>query len=126
MPSIPTPIYSDRFIPSRSGSNFSLFDAPPASSSSAASSSTSFNGYSGKGSSGSYSALLRELLFESPLIGGSNRNIFRFKAERQWPQHEEFDGLLPRTNLAGSRKFPESYSKVMALWIGLVFSGICP
>ncbi|ONK72865.1 uncharacterized protein A4U43_C04F24210 [Asparagus officinalis] len=85
-------IYSDRFIPSRIGSNFSLFDLPPPSPSS---------GGKEEGSS-TYCALLRSVLFGSghvlspstpekyASIGPSSssspfstpsRNIFRFKAE---------------------------------------------
>jgi len=101
-------IYSDRFIPSRIGSNFALFDlASP----SPSSSSSSGGGDGGKGDgSGTYSALLRSVLFgldhvpspatpdRSVSFGGRSsassspssssspfstpsRNIFRFKAE---------------------------------------------
>ncbi|MQL68520.1 hypothetical protein Taro_000847 [Colocasia esculenta] len=70
-------IYSDRFIPSRTGSNFALFDLspspPPASSSSSSSSSSSRRSPGGSGGredgSGAYSALLRTVLF-GPDAGG--------------------------------------------------------
>ncbi|KAG0497064.1 hypothetical protein HPP92_001463 [Vanilla planifolia] len=101
-------IYSDRFIPSRLGSNFALFDiaSPPGSASSP-------GGEGGKeGGSGAYAAILRTVLFgpdhgvvppatpdrawtgrpggsSSPSTASSSpssfstpsRNIFRFKAE---------------------------------------------
>lgn len=70
-------IYSDRFIPSRSGSNFALFDLAP---------SPSKDGK--EDGAGSYATLLRAAMFgpETPekrdITGfSSSRNIFRFKTE---------------------------------------------
>jgi cell division cycle 20-like protein 1 (cofactor of APC complex) len=70
-------IYSDRFIPSRSGSNFALFDLSP---------SPSKDGK--EDGAGSYATLLRAAMFgpETPekrdITGfSSSRNIFRFKTE---------------------------------------------
>ncbi|KAI3707067.1 hypothetical protein L6452_25259 [Arctium lappa] len=84
-PSPSRTIYSDRFIPSRSASNFALF---PISSSSSSSSSSSAN----------YTALLRNALFGSdlgflpPTTPHKNnisvsRNIFRFKSETRQSLH---------------------------------------
>lgn len=128
-----TTIYSDRFIPSRSGSNFSLYDALHSNSSS--SSPSSFNGFSGGAegsSSGAYSTLLREVLLGQPATGNLNTNILRFKAENQWSPHVEFDGVLPKGIFVApktSRGFPKSPYKVIMvvvisgelLWIGLDF-----
>ncbi|KAK1320638.1 Protein FIZZY-RELATED 2 [Acorus calamus] len=116
-------IYSDRFIPSRSGSNFALFDlSPPSTSSSSSSPSTIADGGSGgaptNDGSSAYSALLRTVLFgpdcgvvspstpeKSPVGRGSSplappsRNIFRFKTESRRPYRSispyDFDGALP-------------------------------
>ena len=104
-------IYSDRFIPSRKGSNFALFDlCPPPPKPALSSSAISGEGRSGgrEDSSGAYSSLLRSVLFGSPdtpervmsgrgsLLGSPTsgdsssinsspsplgRNIFRFKSE---------------------------------------------
>lgn len=63
-------IYSDRFIPSRTGSNFALFDlcpSPPLGSSS--SSSRRSPGGGREDGSGAYSALLRSVLFGSDTGG---------------------------------------------------------
>ncbi|KAF8101669.1 hypothetical protein N665_0202s0032 [Sinapis alba] len=73
------PIYSDRFIPSRSGSNFALFGLEP-----------SPNKEDGPGS---YAGMLRTALFgpDTPekrdvVTGFSpSRNIFRYKTETQRP-----------------------------------------
>ncbi|CAH8315365.1 unnamed protein product [Eruca vesicaria subsp. sativa] len=74
-PSPSRSIYSDRFIPSRSGSNFALFDLAPSPSKE-------------DGGAGSYATLLRAAMFgpETPekrdITGFStSRNIFRFKTE---------------------------------------------
>lgn len=75
------PIYSDRFIPSRSGSNFALFDL--------ASSSPKKDGK--EDGAGSYASLLKTALFgpvtpeKSDVVNGfsPSRNIFRFKTETQ-------------------------------------------
>ncbi|KAK1297528.1 Protein FIZZY-RELATED 2 [Acorus calamus] len=120
-------IYSDRFIPSRSGSNFALFDlSPPSTSSSSSSPSTIADGGSGgaptNDGSSAYSALLRTVLFgpdcgvvspstpeKSPDGRGSSaltppsRNIFRFKTESRRPYRSispyDFDGRCPVTKL---------------------------
>lgn len=76
------PIYSDRFIPSRSGSNFALFGLEP---------SPKKDGK--EEAAGSYAGLLRTALFgpETPekrdvVTGFSpSRNIFRYKTETQRP-----------------------------------------
>ncbi|KAL0712923.1 hypothetical protein Bca4012_019901 [Brassica carinata] len=73
------PIYSDRFIPSRSGSNFALFGLEP-----------SPNKEDGPGS---YAGMLRTVMFgpDTPekrdvVTGFSpSRNIFRYKTETQQP-----------------------------------------
>ena len=86
-------IYSDRFIPSRSGSNFGLFDikSPP-------------NSHSDETSS-AYTTLLRAALFgpdtaavvppptpdRRGLMNPPNQNIFRFKSETRRSMHS----LLP-------------------------------
>eukprot|EP00252_Welwitschia_mirabilis_P001959 TRINITY_DN11924_c0_g1_i2.p1 TRINITY_DN11924_c0_g1~~TRINITY_DN11924_c0_g1_i2.p1 ORF type:complete len:516 (+),score=61.42 TRINITY_DN11924_c0_g1_i2:115-1662(+) len=85
--------YSDRFIPSRSGSNFSnfhLIDKSPASASN-----SSDGNREESSSSSAYSSLLRTELFPqpsdkgdkgrssnsfSPMTPGTNTNIFRFRA----------------------------------------------
>ncbi|KAG5405077.1 hypothetical protein IGI04_011196 [Brassica rapa subsp. trilocularis] len=74
------PIYSDRFIPSPSGSNFALFGLEPS---------------PGKEDGpGSYAGMLRTVLFEpatpekADVVTGfspSSRNIFRYKTETQRP-----------------------------------------
>ncbi|XP_076950196.1 B-type cell cycle switch protein ccs52A-like [Bidens hawaiensis] len=86
-PSPSRTIYSDRFIPCRSSSNFALFDIstptppPPPSA-------------GGGSSSAAYTALLRTALFGSDLgYPGTpdkkpvNRNIFRFKSETRQSCH---------------------------------------
>ncbi|KAG7557499.1 WD40 repeat [Arabidopsis suecica] len=75
------PIYSDRFIPSRSGSNFALFDL--------ASPSPKKDGK--EDGAGSYASLLKTALFgpvtpeKSDVVNGfsPSMNIFRFKTETQ-------------------------------------------
>lgn len=74
------PIYSDRFIPSRSGSNFALFGLE-----------SSPNKDRKEDGAGSYAGLLRTTLFgpETPekrdVVAGfsPSRNIFRYKTETQ-------------------------------------------
>ncbi|KAK1324502.1 Protein FIZZY-RELATED 2 [Acorus calamus] len=133
------PIYSDRFIPSRSGSNFALFDlSTPSPSSSSSSPSTATRE---DGSSGTYSALLRTVLFgpdcgvvspstpEKPFSGSDgrwspltppSRNIFRFKTESRRPHLSispvGLDGALPgvvSTPPKAPRKVPRSPYKVL-------------
>ncbi|PKA60160.1 Protein FIZZY-like 2 [Apostasia shenzhenica] len=104
-------IYSDRFIPSRLGSNFALFDVPSTPGSACSSSGSPASGEGGKGDgSGAYATLLRTVLFgpdhgvvppatperswagrpgsssspssvSSASFSSPSRNIFRFKAE---------------------------------------------
>ncbi|KAI4315346.1 hypothetical protein L6164_028165 [Bauhinia variegata] len=90
------PIYSDRFIPSRSGSNFALFNIPPPTNSPAE---------GREDSSSTYTTLLRAALFgpdtgvvppvtpekRSLSINPPSRNIFRYKTETRQPMHS----LLP-------------------------------
>ncbi|PKU84060.1 protein FIZZY-RELATED 2 [Dendrobium catenatum] len=129
----PRVIYSDRFIPSRLGSNFSLFnvDSPP-------------NMTSGKEEgSGAYTAILRSVIFgpdhgivppETPdrswsgragyssspssVSSSPSKNIFRFKAEvpRYSISSVGFDDLLPGvspTQPKATRKVSRSPSKVL-------------
>ncbi|GAB4856952.1 Fizzy- protein [Ancistrocladus abbreviatus] len=89
-PSPSRAIYSDRFIPSRTGSNFSLFSItspPPVTGNS--------DGREDSSSAATYRALLRTALFGtdiSPVDKGnlvsspsSNQNIFRYKTETRQP-----------------------------------------
>ena len=98
-PSPSRTIYSDRFIPSRSASNFALFGLsppPPAAADTSPSSSSS--------SSANYTALLRNALFGSDLgfvppstpdknnfslatTSPVSRNIFRFKSQTKQSLH---------------------------------------
>ncbi|XP_068649930.1 B-type cell cycle switch protein ccs52A-like [Aristolochia californica] len=128
--STPSPsrtIYSDRFIPCRSSSNFALFYISP---SSAASSSSDPR----EEGSSTYSTLLKTVLFgpntpekspgdrDSPSSSGStpSRNIFRFKKEiRRSPYAFSpvgFDGALPvviPSPPKTPRKVPRSPYKVL-------------
>ncbi|KAJ4777921.1 hypothetical protein LUZ62_062178 [Rhynchospora pubera] len=136
-------IYSDRFIPSRIGSNFALFDlvptpAPPSSSAT----STSDSGREDFGS-GSYSALLRSVMFSpgtpdaasqqrvlsssgssssspssSSPFATPSRNIFRYKAEipratRRSLFEEDSFQTVSPSNSKGPRKVPRSPFKVL-------------
>ncbi|KAJ8767613.1 hypothetical protein K2173_018171 [Erythroxylum novogranatense] len=95
-------IYSDRFIPSRSGSNFALFNiisspSPPCSS---AATPTSDGGK--EDSSTAYATLLRTALFGPNTPDKSDspgRNIFRFKTETRQSMHSlspfGFDDVTP-------------------------------
>ncbi|KAA8521959.1 hypothetical protein F0562_012727 [Nyssa sinensis] len=130
-PSPSRTIYSDRFIPSRSGSNFALFDIPPPSNSSSD---------SREDSSGAYATLLRNALFGpdsgivSPVtpdkaagLNGRNspisppsRNIFRYKTETRQSMHSlspfGFDDQLPGVShspVKAPRKVPRSPYKVL-------------
>ncbi|XP_058105624.1 B-type cell cycle switch protein ccs52A-like [Magnolia sinica] len=130
-------IYSDRFIPSRSSSNFALFDVSPPSNASSAE--------GREDGSGAYSTLLRTVLFgdsdvvspttpdrtpgnwsgrSSPSSGGGvgnpSRNIFRFKTETRRSSYSlspvGFDGALPGvipTPPKTPRKVPRSPYKVL-------------
>nr|XP_043629443.1 protein FIZZY-RELATED 2-like [Erigeron canadensis] len=132
-PSPSRPIYSDRFIPCRSSSNFALFNisTPPAK--------AVENGRSGEESSSSaaYKSLLRTALFGSdlgfappstpdkkcgfPVSNSVNRNIFRFKTETRQSMHSLFplgfdDHFIPgvsQTPVKAPRKVPRSPYKVL-------------
>ncbi|XVF13236.1 hypothetical protein REPUB_Repub08aG0191200 [Reevesia pubescens] len=110
-------IYSDRFIPSRSGSNFALFDI--------SNSPTSTEGK--EDGSGTYNSLLRAVLFgpDTPDKKDSSglpvcRNIFRFKTEtkRSLPSLSPFglDESVPgisHSPVKAPRKVPRSPYKVL-------------
>ena len=109
-------IYSDRFIPSRSGSNFALFDI-----------SNSPTPAEGKeDGSGSYNSLLRAALFgpDTPDKKDSSglpacRNIFRYKTETKRALHSlspfGLDESVPgisHSPVKAPRKVPRSPYKV--------------
>ncbi|KAK7251225.1 hypothetical protein RIF29_34239 [Crotalaria pallida] len=119
-------IYSDRFIPSRSGSNFALFGI-------------NSSPESREDGSTAYSALLRTALFgpdaaggvvppvtpekrnsNSPVLSLPSRNIFRYKTETRRSMHslEPFmsDEAVPGVNhspVKAPRKVPRSPYKVL-------------
>lgn len=117
-------IYSDRFIPSRSGSNFALFDiSPPANS----------QADGREDHSSAYAALLRTALFgpeagvaspatpekRSFALSPPSRNIFRYKTETRRSMHSlspfGFDDSVPGVNhspVKAPRKVPRSPYKV--------------
>ncbi|XP_010455611.1 PREDICTED: protein FIZZY-RELATED 1-like [Camelina sativa] len=113
------PIYSDRFIPSRSGSNFALFDL-------ASSSPKKKDGK--EDGAGSYASLLKTALFgpvtpdKSDVVNGfsPSRNIFRFKTETQrsldlyspFGSDEAAPGVSP-SPVKSPRKIPRSPYKVL-------------
>ncbi|KAJ7952398.1 Protein FIZZY-RELATED 2 [Quillaja saponaria] len=118
-------IYSDRFIPSRSGSNFALFDISPPTNSPAE---------GREDSSSAYTTLLRTALFGpdagvvSPLtpdkrtlsMNPPSRNIFRYKSETRQSMHSlspfMFDDVVPGVNhspVKAPRKVPRSPYKVL-------------
>ncbi|KAK9276981.1 hypothetical protein L1049_006520 [Liquidambar formosana] len=130
-PSPSRTIYSDRFIPSRSGSNFALFDISPSSHSTA-------DGR--EDGSGAYATLLRTALFgpDSGVVppatpdkhvgldGRSlpasppSRNIFRYKTETRRSMHSlspfGFDDAVPgitHSPVKTLRKVPRSPYKVL-------------
>ncbi|WOL00150.1 protein FIZZY-RELATED 2 [Canna indica] len=135
-------IYSDRFIPSRAGSNFALFDLSPPPSSAASSSSLDTGREDG---SGAYATLLRTALFgpdqgvappatpdsSSPSVTGRNsssssssslpttpsRNIFRYKVEvPRYSLAAQFEDGLPgfsHFHPRTPRKVPRSPYKVL-------------
>ncbi|GMI71712.1 cell cycle switch protein 52 A1, FIZZY-related 2 [Hibiscus trionum] len=109
-------IYSDRFIPSRSGSNFALFDI--------SNSPTSAQGK--EDGSGTYNSLLRAALFgpDTPDKDSSEvpacRNIFRYKTETKRPTHSlspfGLDESVPgisHSPVKAPRKVPKSPYKVL-------------
>lgn len=114
-PSPSRSIYSDRFIPSRSGSNFALFDLVSPSPSK-------------EDGAGSYATLLRAAMFgpETPekrdITGFStSRNIFRFKTEtnrclNSFSPFVSDDGPgVSHAPIKASRKVSRSPYKVMSV-----------
>ncbi|EXC17793.1 Protein FIZZY-RELATED 2 [Morus notabilis] len=118
-------IYSDRFIPSRSGSNFALFDISPPANSPA-------DGR--EDHSSAYAALLRTALFgpeagvaapvtpekRSFAMSQPSRNIFRYKTETRRSMHSlspfGFDDAVPGVHnspVKAPRKVPRSPYKVL-------------
>ncbi|KAB2054135.1 hypothetical protein ERO13_A12G223800v2 [Gossypium hirsutum] len=110
-------IYSDRFIPSRSGSNFALFDI--------SNSPTSAEGK--EDGSGTYNSLLRAALFgpdtpdkKDSLGSPACRNIFRYKTETKRSLHslspfgldESVPGII-HSPVKAPRKVPRSPYKVL-------------
>ncbi|MBA0830614.1 hypothetical protein Goarm_015135 [Gossypium armourianum] len=110
-------IYSDRFIPSRSGSNFALFDI--------SNSPTSTEGK--EDGSGTYNSLLRAALFgpdtpdkKDSLDAPACRNIFRYKTETKRSLHSlspfGLDDSVPgisHSPVKAPRKVPRSPYKVL-------------
>lgn len=118
-------IYSDRFIPSRSGSKFALFDIPTPTNSAAE---------GREDSSSAYHTLLRTALFgpdagvvspgtpekRSSPINPPSRNIFRYKTETRQSMHSLMpfifdDDVAPGVNhspVKAPRKVPRSPYKV--------------
>ncbi|XWS49004.1 hypothetical protein CRYUN_Cryun13aG0126200 [Craigia yunnanensis] len=109
-------IYSDRFVPSRSGSNFALFDI--------SNSPTSTEGK--EDGSGTYNSLLRAALFgpDTPDKDSSGlpacRNIFRYKTETKRSLHSlspfGLDESVPgisHSPVKAPRKVPRSPYKVL-------------
>ncbi|CAO2820000.1 unnamed protein product [Amaranthus hypochondriacus] len=125
-PSPSRTILSDRFIPSRSSSNFSLFNVSPSHSS--PKSNKQSDGVR-EDSNSTYTTLLRAALFGpdagcffpgTPDKGPPNRNIFRFKSEtkRALPSLIPFgpDDALPGVSYSPvktPRKVPRSPYKVL-------------
>ncbi|GAA0144129.1 ubiquitin-protein ligase [Lithospermum erythrorhizon] len=120
-------IYSDRFIPSRSSSNFALFDLTPPSTSSSSNPSSD-------DSNSAYKTLLRAALFGPEFAAPLNRNkfskslqfsplnsnIFKFKSETRRSLYslspfvfdDEFKGVSPPP-VKAPRKVPRSPYKVL-------------
>ncbi|MBA0877558.1 hypothetical protein Goshw_029242 [Gossypium schwendimanii] len=104
-------IYSDRFIPSRSGSNFALFDI--------SNSPTSDQGKEDR--SIAYQSLLRSTLFGPDTPGTPvSRNIFRYKTETKRSLHSlqplgyDESGLgISHSPVKAPRKVPTSPYKVL-------------
>ncbi|XP_057520088.1 B-type cell cycle switch protein ccs52A-like [Amaranthus tricolor] len=128
-PSPSRTILSDRFIPSRSSSNFSLFNVSPSSSFSSSPQSNKQPDGTREESNSTYTSLLRAALFGpdagcffpgTPDKGLPNRNIFRFKSEtkRPLPSLMPFgpDDALPGVTYRPAkiaRKVPRSPYKVL-------------
>lgn len=138
-PSPSRTIYSDRFIPCRSSSNFALFDISPPPPPPPSSETT--RGDETSSSSAAYTALLRTALFGSDLgfgvvqpgtpdkkslLGNNspvNRNIFRFKSETRQSLHSlvplGFDddhhspGVISHSPVKAPRKVSRSPYKVV-------------
>lgn len=133
-PSPSRTIYSDRFIPSRTGSNFALFDISPLANSPAE---------GREDGSGAYATLLRTALFgpdagvcppgtpdklmrldgKNPSVYPSSRNIFRYKTETRQSMHSlspfGFEDALPGVShgpVKAARKVPRSPYKVNFLF----------
>lgn len=123
-PSPSRAIYSDRFIPSRSGSNFALFDIAPPPNAAA-------DGR--EDHSSAYAALLRTALFgpdagvsapstpekRSFMVSPPSRNIFRYKTETRRSMHSlspfGFEDAAPGVShspVKTPRKVPRSPYKV--------------
>ena len=122
-------IYSDRFIPSRSGSNFAFFDISPVSNS---------HSDAREDTSSAYVTLLRTALFgpdagvvppatpekrTSPM-SLPNHNIFRYKTETRRSMHSlspfGFDNAAPGINpspVKTPRKVPRSPYKVIFVFL---------
>ncbi|ESR53733.1 protein FIZZY-RELATED 2 [Citrus sinensis] len=116
-------IYSDRFIPSRSSSNFDLFNiSQPSPNSPAVTDSHKDD------NSGTYTALLRAALFgpETPekkdVLGPpSGRNIFRFKSETRRSLHslspfgfdDDVASGVSHSPVKAPRKVPRSPYKIL-------------
>lgn len=129
------PIYSDRFIPSRSTSKFSLFHLPPATHSQTA---VAAGGGGGKeeggsfSSSAAYAAVLRAALFGPGTHDNrDNGNIFRYKSETRMSLsslstfgfEESGPGGVCHTPVKAPRKVPESPYKVgtcITYYIGVI------
>ncbi|XP_021735944.1 protein FIZZY-RELATED 2-like [Chenopodium quinoa] len=123
-PSPSRTILSDRFIPSRTSSNFSLFNLTPS-----PSSKNQPDGARSEESPSAYTSLLRAALFGpdsgsffpgTPDKGPPNRNIFRFKTEtkRPLPSLMPFgpDDSIPGVSYSPvktPRKVPRSPYKVL-------------
>ncbi|KAJ6695548.1 CELL DIVISION CYCLE 20 CDC20 FIZZY -RELATED [Salix koriyanagi] len=120
------PIYSDRFIPCRSSSNFALFNISMPSQSATAGSSPGDGGKEDNPSA--YAALLRNALFgpQTPDkkdwgTGAARRNIFRYKTETRQSMHSPFpfgfDGLsgpgVSNVAIKAPRKVSRSPYKVL-------------
>lgn len=117
-------ICSDRFIPSRSASNFALFNMPSSSSSPSTSSSAHVKDDNSSASSTAYTAALRAALLgpdtpdrtDSPFPA---RNIFRYRTETKRSLHslfplgfEEADPTILHSPVKAARKVARSPFKV--------------
>lgn len=126
-PSPSRTIYTDRFIPSRTGSNFALFDLSPSKS----------EGREDGGGGGTYAALLKSVMFgpdsgvvspvtpekfdgKNSILSPPSRNIFRYKTETKKPMNslspfgfgDELPGVVS-SPAKTPRKVPRSPYKVL-------------